>query len=141
MGIFKGRTLLDHSVGKCDEALLTSELIYYTNDGRKITILPFWITDGASFGNRLLGCPFRGCYLTPSILHDILYRAQLLSRSESDDLLKEANEAEGVNFFMKYKMHIGLRIGGWVAWDNNKKNADKYRQYIRIEKANDEETH
>lgn len=135
--MFVGTASLDHSKGECEEALLEKAFTYYTNDGHKIIVKSGWLTDGASFTIRALGCPYKGCYVMPSILHDILYKSQVVSRKRADDIFSEANNHMGVNVLVRAKLYSGVRMFGGYAWNGNKEDAEQYKKYIEIIKPNE----
>jgi hypothetical protein len=51
------------------------------------------------------------------VMHDYLYRTQIFTQLVSDALLNEGMIVEGVNWFQRFTVYRGLRLGGWVAWD------------------------
>lgn len=55
------------------------------------------------------------------VLHDYLYATQERTRLVSDAILLEALEVIGVNWFQRWLIYRGVRVGGWVAWRKNKK--------------------
>ena len=59
------------------------------------------------------------------ILHDHLYKIGMYERDICDDILEEAMEVLGVNWFTRKSVRSGLKIGGWVAWNAHRKRDDK----------------
>jgi len=55
------------------------------------------------------------------VLHDWLYFTQERSRFVSDAILLEAMEVLGVNRFQRWLVFRGVRLGGWVAWKQRRK--------------------
>lgn len=58
------------------------------------------------------------------LLHDWLYSTQDRSRLVSDAILMEAMEVLGVAFWKRKVIYRGVRLGGWVAWGQHKKQLD-----------------
>lgn len=57
----------------------------------------------------------------PAVVHDWLYYADLIGRSESDDVLMEAMKVFNVSWWQRYPIWWGVRLGGWVAWNAHRK--------------------
>lgn len=55
----------------------------------------------------------------PSVVHDWHYRTQNVPRRVADEIFMRANAEMGVPRWRQLVMHIGLRLGGWVAWNSN----------------------
>lgn len=58
------------------------------------------------------------------VMHDYLYRNQLFTQLVCDALLNEGMIADGVNWWQRFTVYRGLRLGGWVTW--NKYSKMKY---------------
>jgi hypothetical protein len=83
-----------------------------------------FVTDFASipqFAQNLISND--GPWDAPAVLHDFGYRTQPagIPRSKWDALLMEAMKAECVTFWKRWAIYIGVRLGGWLAWKQNKK--------------------
>lgn len=57
------------------------------------------------------------------LLHDWLYHTQERSRLVSDAILMEAMEVIGVGLVKRKLIYWGVRLGGFVAWKENKEKA------------------
>jgi len=94
-------------------------------DSKQIIEVPNgFITDGASIPGIVQNIlsPW-GQYGKAAVLHDFLYKTNLLgSQKASDQLLLEAMEVLGVSKWQRVVIYRALRIGGWVAWNNYRKN-------------------
>jgi len=55
-----------------------------------------------------------------SLLHDYFYRTQFVPRFYADAIYALGLK-ETAGWFISNAFYIGLRLGGWVAWKNNKK--------------------
>lgn len=128
MGRFSGTAVIERVYDDCKKFIVMKNLIYTSDDGRMFVMKKGWITDGASFPSRLLGCPYAGCYIEPALLHDMLYNSQIVTRSEADALMLEAMRSNGVGWYTRTKIYIGIRSGGWTAWN---KVAETRRMYFK----------
>jgi hypothetical protein len=61
-----------------------------------------------------------------AIIHDWLYRHQgkpaspftlCLARAECDRIFRDIMKADGVSFWTRWDAWLGVRLGGWAAWD------------------------
>lgn len=86
----------------------------FRSDGASMPIL-FW---------RLIGHPFQMQYLREAILHDWLYRTQPCSRALADRIFYELLAGK-VKPWRRKLIYLGLRLGGWVAWRQNRKELPK----------------
>lgn len=92
------------------------------SSGRLIRVPAGFVTDFASipqiFWNIL---PPWGKYGKAAVLHDYMYKKQEFTRSFCDDILDESMEALGVKWLTRHAIWLGVRVGGWVAWNQHKK--------------------
>ena len=98
--------------------LLASLTYYGVPDMGDVTVPADFDTDFASVP-RL---PFMFWFLGDradyaALLHDYLYRYALCSRAVADAAFRWAAEYEGVNWAARWSMWLGLRVGGWTAYD------------------------
>jgi len=105
-------------------ARLTSPLRYVSSSDRLFVVPAGFATDFASIPRllwTLVGSPAAGRYRRAAVLHDYLY-AQAdtvgVSRKEADRVFLEAMMVSGVHPARAKTLYYGVRIGGWVAWDN-----------------------
>lgn len=56
------------------------------------------------------------------VLHDYLYAVQIYTRKKSDDILLEALDVLGVSWITYWTIYLGVRAGGWMAWENHRKD-------------------
>lgn len=103
---------------------LLSEFIYELgNDPQRIIVVPKgFITDFASvpqlFWNIL---PPWGTYGKAAVLHDWNYKKQEFTRKFCDDILMESMTTLGVPKWKRVAIYLGVRLGGWAAWNQHKK--------------------
>jgi hypothetical protein len=111
--------------------------ITYVNDSISITAKKGFVTDFASIPRifwSLVGSPATGKYQKSSIIHDILYVTESLSRKECDNLFLEMLEAQGVSWWKRNIMYSAVRIGGCFVWKKHtKESIENNKQFIRIE--------
>ena len=122
VGFREGKLLL--SVPTSGDIRTTeSELTYFTKiDREQLLLVPTGIkTDLGSIPTVLqVFFPKDGKAMYGYILHDYLYQIGLFSRSETDDILEEAMESLGVSWWRRKSVRGGLKVGGWVAWNEHR---------------------
>lgn len=123
IGFIEERVLT--SVGK-DGLIRTmeSDLTYFTKIVQaQLILVPIGFdTDLGSIPQFLQAIfPKDGEALFAYILHDYLYYTGLFTRSESDDMLREAMKSLNVSWWRIVAVRNGLRIGGWRAWNKHRK--------------------
>jgi hypothetical protein len=64
--------------------------------------LMFWL-----LGDRAQGA---------AVVHDFLYRSELVSRRLADAVFYEAARVEGVDLPSSWLFWLGVRVGGWAAY-------------------------
>lgn len=105
----------------------TLRALYYRTAIGLITVPADFHSDGASMPRlfwRLIGHPFQMQYLREAILHDWLYRNQPCSRALADRIFYELLAGK-VKPWRRRLIYLGLRLGGWVAWRQNRKELPK----------------
>ena len=94
-------------------------------DGRLRLLEPYrevpagFVTDGASvprFFWRVLGHPFDGRKLGPSLRHDWHYEQQDVPRAQADAEYYCDLRAEGVTVPEASLYWLGVRLAGWAHW-------------------------
>jgi hypothetical protein len=94
----------------------------------KVTVPAGMITDLASTPRLLWPIlPPTGSYAPAAILHDYLYlRGRLdgepITRAYADRVFLEAMRALGVGIIIRRVVYWGVRLGGWVAWNQHRKH-------------------
>ena len=112
-----------------DIRTLQSELTYFTQVVQEqLLLVPKGIkTDLGSIPLFLQNIfPKDGKAMFAYILHDYLYQVGIFERLESDEILEEAMASLGVAWWRRKAVKLGLRVGGWVAW-NEHRAKDKKR--------------
>ena len=85
--------------------LLKIPVGFITDFGSIPWFIPNWIANPQGKGKRSY------------VLHDFLYRNQLFTQLVDDALLNEGMISDGVNWFQRFTVYRGLRLGGFVAWN------------------------
>lgn len=79
-----------------------------------------FVTDFASIPRIFWSLlPTDGQYTYPAIIHDYLYWDQSISREDADKILRYAMDDFKVNSATIDTIYTGVRVGGWIAWDDN----------------------
>lgn len=102
-------------------------VIYITSNDSTITVPKGFVTDLASIPSVfrwLPGMSPTGSSRKAAVLHDYLYAIQDRSRAQADDLFLTALEACDVSWLVRRAMYVGVRAGGWVAWNSRAKARD-----------------
>lgn len=66
----------------------------------------------------------------PAVIHDWLYYAGTTSRAVADAVFLEAMEVIGLNWFQRRMIYLGVRVGGWVAWNGHRKAGHSEADYL-----------
>ncbi len=101
--------------------------LYYQTALGLVVVPENFRSDGASMPRlfwRMIGHPFQMQYLREAILHDWLYRTQPCSRALADRIFYELLAGK-VKPWRRKLIYLGLRLGGWVAWRQNRKEMIK----------------
>lgn len=101
--------------------------LYYQTALGLVVVPENFRSDGASMPRlfwRLIGHPFQMQYLREAILHDWLYRTQPCSRALADRIFYELLAGK-VKPWRRRLIYLGLRLGGWIAWRQNRKELIK----------------
>lgn len=104
-------------------------------DDHLYTIMPGFHSDGASIPNRLgfrriVGSPLTGPYRNQAVIHDGIYRQDILidglhitinpvSRKDGDDIFNEAMMGH-VEWWRRNLIYQGVRVGGRSSWQGPK---------------------
>jgi len=125
---FKEDTVLLSVPASGDIRTLQSELTYFSKVVcEELILVPCGIkTDLGSIPLFLQNIfPKDGKAMFAYILHDYLYQTGMFKRLESDAVLEEAMASLGVVWWRRKAVKFGLRIGGFVAWNEHRKNDKK----------------
>lgn len=113
---------VDVESGDGEHVVLLEPLTYTTRAGEIIVVPAGTKSDGAStpriFWRAL---PPFGPYWLPALMHDYLYQTGMFVQSKCDALFHEAMLGQGVGKFKAWVIWAGLRLGGWVAYNNYRK--------------------
>lgn len=100
-------------------------LIYDSDVACKVFIVPEgFVTDFASVPRLPLAFLLTGDSAhAAATLHDFLYSRGVVDRQTADAVFKEAAIASGESGWKATLMHLGVRMGGWIAWNNHRQAA------------------
>ena len=104
-------------------------------NGWNITVYKGFTWDGASIPKSLwseVGCPID--YAVESLVHDALYRTNLLSKDIADDILYSLLVSNGVSDVIANAMYLAVSVAGYDAY-NGANMKSHYRNYVSVEKS------
>ncbi|BCD59637.1 MULTISPECIES: DUF1353 domain-containing protein [unclassified Nitratiruptor] len=132
--MFIGNIVIDHVEGTTNSFEVVLPFRY---KGKKwdVAVKGGWVSDGASVPKIFWNIfpPVAGRYLEAAILHDALYKAEILPRKECDLLFLEAMEELGVKKWKRLTMYYAVRMFGWRVWRSHKgEEVLKAREYIKV---------
>lgn len=108
---------------KCGEVwTVLQPLIYDSDVAVKVFIVPEgFVTDFASVPRLPLAFLLTGDSAhEAAVIHDFLYSRGVVDRSTADAVFKEAAVASGEPAWKAALMWAGVRMGGWIAWNNHR---------------------
>lgn len=71
-----------------------------------------------------------------SLFHDMLYCNHAFSRAFTDRMLVEMTEAYGMDRYRNWKIHTGVRLGGWYFWNRHGPgDAAVYKDLFKMERV------
>lgn len=121
-----------HGVGKYE--LLND--VHVSVNGWDITVYKGFVWDGASIPHNLwdeIGCPLD--YAIESLVHDALYRTNLLDRKTADKIFHALlSRRDDVGAVVAKIMYLGVRACGSGAYDGSSTKAAD-RAYVRAIKV------
>ena len=106
-----------------DTWLRTLTDLHFTLAGKEYSIPAGFECDGASIPRacwRIIGHPMDYHYVEEAIRHDWLYRYQPLDRAAADKAFFAWLNKKGLHI-RRYLIYIAVRLFGWIAWLQNKK--------------------
>lgn len=60
----------------------------------------------------------------PAVIHDWLFYCALVPRKRADQILLEAMGVCGLPAWRRWPIYVGVRLGGWVAWNNHRRQGN-----------------
>ncbi len=106
-----------------DWVLVQDMTFQFTDAKQSITVPKGFVTDFASIPRAFwsLGYSPLDRYSKAAIVHDYLYWSQVCSKAQADTILSLAMKESGVSPLKAATVYEGVRLGGSVAWNANKK--------------------
>jgi hypothetical protein len=111
--------------------------IEYVYNGKRITVLKGFITDGASIPKMLwafVGSPYIGNYVEAAVIHDALYAyKRKFTRKEADAVFDQIMKESNVSDFKRFIIWAAVRLFGYPAWRFNDARDDlnKHRVVVK----------
>jgi hypothetical protein len=127
---FNGLAQYEDAENGITATIINKPVIYTTKDGWVITVPVGFVTDFASIPRPMWTViPPRGKYNRPAIVHDLLYHyapidpltGERCTQARADYILREACENCDDRFTQRWAIFLGLKLGGFVAWNNYRK--------------------
>jgi hypothetical protein len=100
-------------------------LIYQSDVAERIFIVPAgFVTDLASVPRIPLAFFLAGGTAEePAVVHDFIYSRAPVPRDMADKVFLEAALVSGVPAWRANLMYAGIRLGGWMAWNDHRRNS------------------
>lgn len=94
---------------------------------KKIQIKAWFVFDWASIPRlaRWYSCPMSTDTLIAALVHDYLYKNNIWTREEADEIFNEIMFLHLVRTDKRLVFFLGVRIGGWKAWNEHLKSNKK----------------
>jgi hypothetical protein len=112
-----------------DYFFIDRDLVWLPNEGQKfaqVDVPSGFVSDLASVPQIFWSViPKTGRYAYAAIVHDYLYWAQSVKRSEADRIFQIAMQDSKVSSATLQTMYEAVRLGGQAAWDQNAKSKAK----------------
>jgi hypothetical protein len=97
-------------------------LIFDSDVAQKVFIVPAgFVTDFASVPRLPLAFLLTGDSAhEAAVVHDFLYSRGLVTREMADAVFREAAKVSGEPGWKSWLLFLGVRLGGWVAWNDHR---------------------
>lgn len=111
-----------YALGREDSPVRIIVPIGFPTDFASVPRLLRWLIDA------------KGRHAKPAVLHDYIYRTQIVARVVADAIFLESMEVKEVARWQRWLIYLAVRCFGWIAWHNNKKrglialNVDDYKE-------------
>jgi hypothetical protein len=100
-------------------------LVYESDVAQRIFLVPAgFVTDLASVPRLPLAFLLTGDTAhEAAVVHDFIYSRAPVPRDMADKVFKEAALVSGVPAWRANLMYAGIRLGGWMAWNDHRRNS------------------
>lgn len=97
-------------------------LIYESDVAQRVFAVPEgFVTDFASVPRLPLAFLLTGDSAhEAAVVHDYLYKTNKVTRSVADAVFEEAAKVSGEPGWKSWLMWAGVRLGGWMAWNDHR---------------------
>lgn len=109
-------------------SVTTLEKVWYRDAITYIEVPPGFTYDLASIPRLVWILVSPWDVALESLFHDLLYRQQEIKRRQADQTMLSMMQDRGVPLPIRWIVYLGVRIGGWAAW--NKRAADLERALL-----------
>lgn len=109
------------------------------NSTQVVVVPEGFITDFASIPRLLWNIlPPTGPYVPAALAHDLLYRDaaiwsadapcptayrwKTIDRAFADNVFLEIMQVLGIGWWVRHAMYLGVRAGGWIAWNGHRES-------------------
>lgn len=104
---------------------LREDLVWVSVSGEEHVVPKGFVTDFASIPRPLWAVlPKWARYGNAAVVHDFIYWMQYRDRKAADLAMVEAMKDLGVGNLTRRMIYFSLRLLGWRAWNENKKNRE-----------------
>lgn len=102
-------------------SVTTTELVWYRDAITYIEVPAGFTYDLASIPRVLWAIVSPLDLALESLFHDLLYRQQRVKRITADRTLQSMMEDRQVPGAIRWTVYLGVRLGGWVAWNQRRR--------------------
>ena len=118
-----GSTYAEQDIAGAWKTWVTEEPMVFTTHGQTYIIPSGFLTDFTSIPRAfrwlfsVVGAPHQ----VAAVAHDYMYSTAACTRAYADMVFLDACKAMGVSNWKAQVMYRALRVGGWPAWNSNRR--------------------
>lgn len=115
-----------------DWVLVQDMTFQFADSNQSITVPKGFVTDFASIPQAFWSFGYSPLdrYSKAAIVHDYLYWSQVCTKAQADNILSKAMKDSGVSPLKAATVYEGVRLGGALAWNSNKKARSQQRPRV-----------
>ena len=99
---------------------------YMVAPGLHLSVPKGFVTDFASIPQIIANIfPILDEHLPAAVMHDWLYSTGLYPRAQADRIFLQHMDRLGVPFWKRRAIYHGVRLGGWLAWQDHRSRDKK----------------
>lgn len=127
--MFSDLIMKDVSIARKKFTVILEKDFVYENDDIKIVVCKGFDYDLASIPQIFQNLISKvGLYDCAATIHDWLYAAQAIDRSEADKIFRNAMKESGVGFVERWTMYYAVHIFSYFIYKACAKDAKMYKQ-------------